>query len=266
MGEDRKKCIYCGELIAADAVKCRFCGEWLEESDVAPKAVDIPRRAEVPVNVPPPYTVKRDEEYRSFLYAYFYLPFIVRYFNFKGSDSRKEFWMSTLIYWWAVMGLGGVMLMLTIFLGIAGLTIGLSILAGFWLLTLVPGIALTVRRLHDAGCSGSAFFWQLVPLVGPIILLVKLCQPGTRAHFVAPGTYGPYARYGSPRFSGQDNNAGRRPRRVKITLADTFFFVSCLAVNIVGFVLVINIVNDTFLYYSNLYNSLMETLGWFGII
>src|SRR3954454_22617558 len=31
MRSDRKKCRYCGEDIASEAIKCRYCGEWLQD-------------------------------------------------------------------------------------------------------------------------------------------------------------------------------------------------------------------------------------------
>jgi uncharacterized membrane protein YhaH (DUF805 family) len=55
---------------------------------------------------------------------------------------------------------------------------GTNILSSIWsLATLIPGIALDVRRMHDIGKSGWAILISLVPLVGWIILLVWLCQP-----------------------------------------------------------------------------------------
>ena len=40
--DNRKKCPYCGEEIAATAKKCRFCGEWLEieEAVLMPETTD----------------------------------------------------------------------------------------------------------------------------------------------------------------------------------------------------------------------------------
>ncbi|MGO4855696.1 DUF805 domain-containing protein [Arthrobacter sp. 2MCAF14] len=40
------------------------------------------------------------------------------------------------------------------------------------LVNLVPGLALTVRRLHDTGRSGWFILLGLIPIAGPIILLV----------------------------------------------------------------------------------------------
>jgi uncharacterized membrane protein YhaH (DUF805 family) len=42
----------------------------------------------------------------------------------------------------------------------------------FFLAILVPSIAVTVRRLHDANLSGAFYFLGFVPSVGGIILLV----------------------------------------------------------------------------------------------
>lgn len=42
------------------------------------------------------------------------------------------------------------------------------------LLMFIPGLAVLVRRLHDVGKSGWFFFICLIPLVGPIWLLVLL--------------------------------------------------------------------------------------------
>jgi uncharacterized membrane protein YhaH (DUF805 family) len=43
---------------------------------------------------------------------------------------------------------------------------------------LVPGLAVGVRRLHDVGRSGWWLLIALVPLAGPIVLLVFACEDG----------------------------------------------------------------------------------------
>jgi uncharacterized membrane protein YhaH (DUF805 family) len=57
----------------------------------------------------------------------------------------------------------------------------------FALVTLLPSIAITVRRLHDAGYSGLSYFWSFVPIAGPFILLYRLVQP---SQHLARDTYG----------------------------------------------------------------------------
>ena len=56
-----------------------------------------------------------------------------------------------------------------------------SIFLIYALAVLVPGLAVTIRRLHDIGKSGWWVLIALVPIIGPIWLLV-LCvldgQPG----------------------------------------------------------------------------------------
>jgi uncharacterized membrane protein YhaH (DUF805 family) len=51
----------------------------------------------------------------------------------------------------------------------------------FSLATLIPSIAISVRRLHDVGKQGPYLLYGLVPFIGNIILLVqfvKNSQPG----------------------------------------------------------------------------------------
>ena len=41
---------------------------------------------------------------------------------------------------------------------------------------LLPSLAVTVRRLHDAGKSGWYIFISLIPIVGVILLIIKLAK------------------------------------------------------------------------------------------
>jgi uncharacterized membrane protein YhaH (DUF805 family) len=106
------------------------------------------------------------------------LPF-KRYFDFKGRSRRKEYWMYTLFIILAsivlsivdsVLGLGG---SATGDADLSGTSAGASgalsggLLANiFSLATVIPSIAVGVRRLHDVDRSG---WWILLPL-GPIFL------------------------------------------------------------------------------------------------
>ena len=56
------------------------------------------------------------------------------------------------------------------------------------LMLAVPSLAVTWRRLHDAGKSGTYFFYILIPIAGIIMLLIQLTkdsQPGEN-QFGAP--------------------------------------------------------------------------------
>lgn len=50
---------------------------------------------------------------------------------------------------------------------------GIGLLGGIYTLAvLIPGLAVTIRRLHDTGRSGWWFLIILIPILGPIVLLV----------------------------------------------------------------------------------------------
>ena len=54
----------------------------------------------------------------------------------------------------------------------------LILYVGYILALLIPGLAAGVRRLHDTGKSGWFVLIALIPIVGPIILIVFLAQKG----------------------------------------------------------------------------------------
>ena len=47
--------------------------------------------------------------------------------------------------------------------------------------TLIPSLALVWRRLHDTNRSGAYYFLGLIPIAGPIILLVFLASASNPA-------------------------------------------------------------------------------------
>lgn len=99
-----------------------------------------------------------------------FLHVLKNYANFGGRASRKEYWMFTL--------LASVALALLISLGI--LTGVMMIMAGIAALVLiVPSIALSVRRLHDAGYSGWWYLLSFIPYAGFIVMLIIGLLPPT---------------------------------------------------------------------------------------
>ena len=81
--------------------------------------------------------------------------------TFRGRASRSE-------YWWAY-------LMCTIVPAVLGL-VSDALVALWALLVLVPGLAVTARRLHDTDRSGWWILIFLIPIVGPIALLIFVMQ------------------------------------------------------------------------------------------
>ena len=67
---------------------------------------------------------------------------------------------------------------ITMMLIVAGLIgkVGATLLSLYALVALAPGMAASVRRLHDTNRSGWWLLIWLVPIVGPIILLVFMAQ------------------------------------------------------------------------------------------
>ena len=77
--------------------------------------------------------------------------------TFAGRSSRSE-------YWWPQL-----LMFLLSFIPVVGRIAGL--------VNIGPGICCFVRRLHDIGKSGWWFWLGLIPLAGPIVLLIFAVQP-----------------------------------------------------------------------------------------
>lgn len=104
-----------------------------------------------------------------------YLKCLKQYADFRGRARRKEYWMFTLFN--AIIGF--VFGCIDGLLGWTNPEIGLGVLGGIYsLAVLVPGLAVTVRRLHDVGMSGWKLLYVLIPIIGAIILIVSYCTAG----------------------------------------------------------------------------------------
>jgi len=100
------------------------------------------------------------------------------YANFEGRARRKEYWMFFLanLIISAVFGiLGQIASLFTYVSGLVSLAL------------LIPGIAVTVRRLHDTNKSGWFILVALIPFIGWIYLLYLLVLEGDKAS----NQYGP---------------------------------------------------------------------------
>lgn len=95
------------------------------------------------------------------------------YADFKGRARRKEYWMFALFQFiFAVVA--------ALLDNLLGLTFDDVIPYGwiyllYGLAMFLPALSIAVRRLHDSGKSGWFYLVVLIPLAGPIWLLVLLC-------------------------------------------------------------------------------------------
>ncbi|GAP16638.1 DUF805 domain-containing protein [Levilinea saccharolytica] len=115
-----------------------------------------------------------------------YFIVIGKYAVFSGRASRKEYW--TFYVFHLIIGTGA-----TILDNINGTTISSDLPYGlvfllYNLLTLLPFTAVTTRRLHDVGKNGWFQLIGLIPIIGPIWLLIVLVGEGKRQD----NQYGPY--------------------------------------------------------------------------
>ena len=117
-----------------------------------------------------------------------YKNFFKGYVDFTGRSTRSEYWwiwlgnMILLVPFYAVyfkalanprneaalMALGGIAIIYMIF--------GLALI--------LPMLALTVRRLRDAGFHWALIFIIFIPMVGPLALLVLLAMPTKQVEVV----------------------------------------------------------------------------------
>ncbi len=94
-----------------------------------------------------------------------------KYADFSGRATRPEYWFFVLL---AVIV---ATLAATVHPAVGLLQLGL----------IVPHLAVACRRLHDVGKSGWLQLIALIPIIGVLVLIYFLAQPGDRSANV----YGP---------------------------------------------------------------------------
>ena len=65
--------------------------------------------------------------------------------------------------------------------------VGFALLAIFVLASIIPAIAVQVRRFHDQDRSGWFVLLNFIPYLGSLIVLVFMCLEGTKG----PNRFGP---------------------------------------------------------------------------
>ena len=104
------------------------------------------------------------------------------YVDFTGRSTPSDYWFA---YSAHVLIFFASYLLLAVFQRMAvdelslltNEVIFLLIFFAYGVATVLPGIAITVRRLRDAGYNWLYIFIPLIPFVGIFILIFLLCQP-----------------------------------------------------------------------------------------
>ena len=109
-----------------------------------------------------------------------YLEFWRHYADFKGKTTRRGFW-AAIVTWGAV---AFVLLMILSIIAMFALnltpeeavSVGRTVLVIYGGTSIVPLLAITLRRLRDAGYSAKSVLWLLVPVIGQIAFFARLCS------------------------------------------------------------------------------------------
>jgi uncharacterized membrane protein YhaH (DUF805 family) len=105
-----------------------------------------------------------------------YLEVLKKYAVFSGRARRKEYWFFVLFN--IIIGLA--LTFIDFSTGLYDVESEIGLLSSLYsLAVLVPGIAVTIRRLHDTSRTGWWFLIAFVPIIGVIVLLVFMVFDST---------------------------------------------------------------------------------------
>lgn len=104
-----------------------------------------------------------------------YLNFWKQSFNYSGTLGRSQYWTAICVSLWITI----LFVALDVFLlnNIAPV----PFMAGgiFVIISLIPTLAATVRRLHDTSRSGWWLLVSLIPVIGQLLMITYLAQRAT---------------------------------------------------------------------------------------
>jgi len=106
-----------------------------------------------------------------------------KYATFAGRARRAEYWYFVLFS--ILVGIGAIILDSMFGMFPEGGYGPISLL--LQLALILPGISVTVRRLHDGDRTGWWFWLYLIPIVGIVMMLIWVCSRGT----AGDNRYGP---------------------------------------------------------------------------
>lgn len=99
------------------------------------------------------------------------ISFYVNSFNFRGRASRSEYWWSALYQ----------LLFIVVAITVSSIIeIMYFLFLIFLLLSIIPSISVTIRRLHDTDKPWYNILISCIPYIGSLILLFFLALEGTK--------------------------------------------------------------------------------------
>ena len=135
-----------------------------------------------------------------------------RIFDYSGVSGRKQFWFPFALHVViALISSGLILVSLMVEKGGLFFSLAAFALIGYLVLSVIPWISLTVRRLRDSGKSG---WWTLLVLifgVGMIALLILCTSASTIYNYQKNGGFDPAmnevpAVYGPPEYFNPADN------------------------------------------------------------
>lgn len=104
-----------------------------------------------------------------------------QYATFTGRARRAEHW------WFTLLNITGMLA-----IAMLGVLLDTPVLSLIWTVgTILPNLAVTVRRFHDTGHSAWWLLATLIPFVGAVVLLVLTLSDSHRG----VNQYGPSPKY-----------------------------------------------------------------------
>ncbi len=185
------RCMKCNQVIKDNALECPFCGHRHEEELSGLNLGSISKIAQKEENATPdgyPRDYYHDKGKRGFRAIF---DMYKRAFVFSGVSDWAEYWTQSLfIMVFAVINL----VTRNIILGVDPnnpLPINTSMTALILfiisalviLISFIPVISASVRRLHDAGYSGYWYLATFIPLIGSFIVVFLLLGPYKRTEY-----------------------------------------------------------------------------------
>jgi len=127
------------------------------------------------------------------LFKYFTRTITKNYFQFYGRARRAEYWgfvLFLMIFVIVFFMLDALIAGILVNSGGVSESFFLPILSGlFYLYCIIPGMAVTIRRLHDQDMTGWLYLINFIPYIGGIIVFILMffdSRPNPNKHGASP--------------------------------------------------------------------------------